>query len=389
MWRTPHTPHAEVPTLSLSKGGPRSTHASAPSAFWNLLRGNADHVGIAPQDEGGRVRFPGVSTAAAILILLAASPASAAEIVAHAETVVETKAVFGQVETRNIVPARARIGGTIQSISVTEGSEVTEGQVIAVVVDEKLALQREAAEAEVKALQSQLDNAATELDRAQRLLASGSAPQSRVDTARTQVEVFTNQLAAAESNRAVIEQQSREGEVLAPASGRVLSVPVTPGSVILAGEEIARVAGGGTFLRLSLPERHAAEIVEGGTVTVGERVISADTNGGAVTTRVGKLAKVYPEITAGRVQADVEVEGLGDYFVGERTLVWIPVAKRAAIMLPAKAVTTRHGVDTVRVMTDAGEIEVAVILGDTHGGEGEDRVEVLTGIHEGDRVVVP
>jgi RND family efflux transporter MFP subunit len=303
--------------------------------------------------------------------------------------VVETKAVFGQVESRNVVAARARIGGTIETITVDEGSEVEEGQVIAVVVDEKLALQRDAAEAAVKALQSQLDNAATELDRAQRLLQSGAAPQSRVDTARTQVEVFTNQLAAAESNRAVIDQQSREGEVLAPGSGRVLSVPVTPGSVILAGETIARIAGGGTYLRLSLPERHAAEIVEGDTVTVGERVLSPGTNDGAVTTREGRLAKVYPEIAEGRVQADVEVEGLSDYFVGERTLVWIPVGRRQTITLPLAAVTTRHGVDTVRVATENGELDVAVVLGETFAGDDGERVEILTGIREGDRVIVP
>ncbi len=335
-----------------------------------------------------RVRNPRV--AAAILFSLAAAfPASAAEIVAHAETVLETKAVFGQVETRNIVPARARIGGTIQSISVSEGSEVTEGQVIALVIDEKLALQRQAAEAEVKALQSQLDNASTELDRAQQLLSRGAAPQSRVDTARTQVEVFTNQLAAAESNRAVIEQQSREGEVLAPASGRVLTVPVTAGSVILAGEEVARITSGGTYLRLSLPERHAAEIVEGDSVAVGERMIASGSNPGAIATRQGHLAKVYPEIADGKVEADVEVEGLGDYFVGERTLVWIPVGKRSAIMLPVAAVITRHGVDTVRIATDAGEIDVAVVLGETLAGEGGDRVEILTGIRDGDRVVLP
>ncbi len=326
----------------------------------------------------------------ALALLIGVAPAAyAAEIVAHAETVVDTKAVFGQVESRNVVAARARIGGTIQSISVTEGSEVKEGQVLAVVVDEKLAIQRDAAESQVMALRSQLDNATTELDRAQQLLSRGVGPQSRVDTARTQVEVLTNQLAAAESNRAVIEQQSREGEVLAPASGRVLSVPVTPGSVVLAGDTIARVAGGGTFLRLSLPERHAAEIVAGNTVTVGERVISQGANGGPVATRVGKLAKVYPEIVGGRVQADVEVEGLETYFVGERTLVWIPVGKRSAIMLPVGAVTTRHGVDTVRVMTDAGEVDVAVILGETHTNDGGDRVEILTGIREGDRVIVP
>ncbi len=300
----------------------------------------------------------------------------------------ETKAVFGQVESRTIVGARARIGGTIRSISVTEGSEVQEGQVIAVVVDEKLALQRDAAEAQVKALQSQLDNATTDLDRAEQLLARGAAPQSRVDTARTQVEVYTNQLAAAESNRAVIEQQAREGDVLAPATGRVLSVPVTPGSVVLAGDEIARVAGGGTFLRLSLPERFAAEIVEGDTVKVGERVLSTG-SAAAITTREGRLAKVYPEITDGRVKADVVVEGLGSYFVGERTLVWLPVGRRQVIALPVAAVTTRHGVDTVKIVTDAGEIDVPVVLGETFSGANGGRVEILTGVHDGDRVVLP
>lgn len=325
----------------------------------------------------------------AMAALVAAGSAPAAEIVAESTTVVETKAVFGQVESRNVVPARARIGGTIRSIAVSEGSEVQEGEIIAVVVDEKLALQRDAAESQVKALQSQLDNATTDLQRAEQLFRSGTAPQSRVDAARTQVEVFSNQLAAAEASRAVIEQQSREGDVLAPATGRVLSVPVTPGSVILAGEEIARVAGGGTFLRLSLPERHAAEIVEGGAVTVGERAVSTGDGATAITTRQGKLVKVYPEIRDGRVEADVEVEGLSGYFVGERTLVWIPVGKRDAIVLPASAVTTRHGVDTVRIMLDGGALDVPVVLGETFAGDNGTRVEILTGIHEGDRIVLP
>jgi multidrug efflux pump subunit AcrA (membrane-fusion protein) len=89
----------------------------------------------------------------AILATLQAAPSvRAAEIVAQSTVVVERKAVFGQVESRNIVPARARIGGTVQSIAVSEGSEVKEGDVIAVVVDDKLALQLDSAEAQVKAL---------------------------------------------------------------------------------------------------------------------------------------------------------------------------------------------------------------------------------------------
>ncbi len=323
-----------------------------------------------------------------VALLGSAMPVMGAELVALPETVVETKAVFGQVRSRNVVPARARIGGTVRSVAVEEGSQVEEGQVIAVVVDDKIALQLDAAEAEVDALRSQLDNAQTELTRAEQLLERGVAPQSRVDQARTQVEIYTNQLAAAEAGRAVVEQQAHEGEVVAPASGRVLSVPVTPGSVMLGGEEVARIAGGGYFLRLSLPERHAAEIAEGDAVTVGERVLSAG-GGETSVTRAGRLVKVYPEIDDGRVEADVEVEGLGDYYVGERTLVWIPVGRREAIVLPRAAVITRHGIDTVRIATEAGETDVAVVLGESVAGADGERVEVLTGVREGDRIVLP
>ena len=332
----------------------------------------------------------GLAFAAALAAQATAS--AAAEIVVALETVLETKAVFGQVESRNVVPARARIGGTIRSIAVEEGSEVQEGEVIAIVVDDKIALQLDAADAEVDALRSQLENAETELTRAEQLLSRGVAPQSRVDQARTQVDVYTNQLVAAEANRSVVLQQSREGEVLAPASGRVLSVPVTPGTVVLPGEALARIAGGGYFLRLSLPERHAAEIREGDTVVVGERMLSG-AGAAAMTTRDGRLAKIYPEIAEGRVEADVEVAGLGDYFVGERTLVWIPVGRRQVIALPSAALTTRHGIDIVRIATDAGEMEVAVIVGETLIGDGNGdngaRVEILTGLKEGDRVVLP
>jgi len=323
---------------------------------------------------------------------LAAQPmsrASAAEFTVQPQTVPETKAVYGQVESRDVVSARARIGGTIQEISVDEGSQVTEGEKIAVIVDDKLAIERDAADAKMKALSSQLANARTELERAQQLRTRGTGTQARLDQAQTQVEVLTNQLAAAEADRAVIDQRAREGEVLAPASGRVLDVPVTPGSVILAGEEIARIAGGGYFLRLSLPERHAAEIVEGDTVKVGRRLLAAGEAKEGENVATGRLVKVYPEISAGKVEADVELTGLGDYFVGERTLVWIPVGKREVLAVPPDAVITRHGIDYVRLETEDGPIEIAVILGETFEGEEGERVEILSGLRAGDKVLVP
>lgn len=326
----------------------------------------------------------------AILALFLALPghAGAAEFLVRATTVPDMKAVFGQVESRIVVPARVRIGGTVRELSVGQGDEVKEGDTIAVIVDDKLALQLDAARARIDALGSQLDNARLQLDRAQQLRASGSGTQASLDQAKMQFEVAANQVAAAKAERTVIEQSAREGTVVAPATGRVLTVPVTPGSVVLPGEEIARIAPGPYYLRLSLPERHAAEIVEGADVVVGARGLTQASDRTAPAHR-GRIVKVYPEIVDGRVIADVEVAGIGDYFVNERTLVSIPVGKRSVLAVPPEAVRTLHGIDYVRLADGSGEADVAVIPGERFEDGGAPRIEILTGLHDGDRIVLP
>jgi RND family efflux transporter MFP subunit len=299
----------------------------------------------------------------------------------------DLKAVFGQVESRDVIPARARIGGTIVSLAVEEGSSVKAGDVVAVVVDDKLALQLAAVDARIKSLKVEQANARTELDRATKLLQSGVVPKNRVDQLQTQYEVLTNQIVATEADRSVLQQQQTEGSVIAPAPGRVLTVPVTKGSVIMPGEAVARIAGGGYFLRLSLPERHAAHIRNGDEVIVGSRGMTE--LGQTAPTGTGKVAKVYPEIEGGRVLADVDVEGLGDFFVGERTRVWIPVATRKVVSVPAAAVTTRFGVDYVRIAGSSGEIDVPVIIGAQFDDGGMASVEILSGLADGDKVITP
>lgn len=295
-------------------------------------------------------------------------------------TVTEWKAVYGEVETVNIVPARARISGTVVDVRGTEGQEVRKGAVVASIEDEKLALQLRAAGARVAALNSQMTNAQTELTRAQDLLRTGATAQARVDAAKVQLDVLTSQLTAAVADKAVIEQSAREGDVLSPADGRVLTVPVTAGSVIMAGEPVARVASGRYYLRLSLPERHAAEISEGATVVIGGR-------SNAEQPRQGRIAKVYPEIQNGRVIADVEVSDIGNYFINERTLVSIPVGRRTILAVPPQAIRTVHGIDYVTLKSLQGTLEVAVVTGERVEIDGKEMIEVLTGLSAQDEVV--
>ncbi|EYD76685.1 multidrug/cation efflux pump, membrane fusion protein (MFP) family [Rubellimicrobium mesophilum DSM 19309] len=258
---------------------------------------------------------------------------------------------------------------------VSESDAVTAGQRIAVVRDDKIGFQISALDAQLKALQAQLDNAEAELARGETLVDQGVATTQRLDQLRTQADVARNQIASTEAQRQLAMEQDAEGEVLAPLDGRVLGVPVTRGAVVLAGETVATLGGGGFFLRLAIPERHAALLREGATLAV-------ETGPGSVE---GRLAKVYPQVENGRVVADVEVDGLPTDFVDARLLVRVPVGSREALMIPAEAVATRSGLDFVTVTGPEGEVQRTVVLGERDG----DRVEVLTGLAAGEEVVTP
>jgi RND family efflux transporter MFP subunit len=280
--------------------------------------------------------------------------------------VTEWKAVYGRIEARDRVPARARIGGTLVALEVTEGDQVTAGQALARIVDEKLNFQLGAIDAQLQSLNSQLENAEAELTRGEELLARGVTTVQRLDALRTQVEVLTGQIEATTANRRVIEQQAAEGTVLAPAAGRVLDVPVTKGAVLMPGEAVATVGGGGFFLRLAIPERHATALQVGADIQIE----------GAT----GTLVRVYPQIENGRVIADVEVAGLPDTFVDARVLVRIPVGERMALVIPQDKLITRQGLDFVAVLQGGAPILKTVVPGVAQDG----MVEILTGLNAGD-----
>ena len=171
--------------------------------------------------------------------------------------VADEKAVFATVESANVVPARARIGGTVVELAVKEGDSVKQGQIVATVGDEKLALQMKSLDAQISGLEAQFAQAQTDLTRAEDLFSRGTIPKTNLDQARTAFNVASNTLKARTAERSVIQQQVTEGKVLAPTAGRVLKVPVTTGTVILPGETVATVAEQHFILRLRVPERHA------------------------------------------------------------------------------------------------------------------------------------
>ncbi|MDX2159621.1 MAG: efflux RND transporter periplasmic adaptor subunit [Hyphomicrobiaceae bacterium] len=300
----------------------------------------------------------------------------------------DLKQVFATVRSKDRIEARVRTPGTVISLKVDEGDEVTPGQLVATVVDPKIALRVKAVEAQIVGLESRVATARLDYERAEQLRQRGVTPQARVDQLKTALDVAVNELTSARAERQVVEEQATEGRVLAPAAGRVLRVPVTEGSVVLAGESIATIAANEYLLRLELPERHARFLQKGDPVKVGPRGLAQGTG----TVGEGRIAQVYPELDSGRVVADAEVKGLGGYFVGERTLVWISAGKRRTFVVPAAFIVARFGLDYVRVQGGKGQppTDVVVQTGASvplpSGGTGR---EILAGVRPGDMLIRP
>ncbi|WP_244618717.1 efflux RND transporter periplasmic adaptor subunit [Rhizobium sp. 18065] len=305
--------------------------------------------------------------------------AHAGELLLKPTSVAEMKAVYGQVEARDSVLARARIGGTVTELKVTEGDLVKAGDVVAVVKDDKLSFQIRAVEAQLLGLDASLKNALLEVERAERLIKSGATTSQRLDQLRTEVDVIRNQIAAAQAQRLVAVAQSQEGDVLAPTAGRVLKVPVTRDAVVLPGEVIVNIGGGGFFLQLAIPERHALSLKQGAAI----RIDAGDE------LREGQLVKIYPQIESGRVIADVEVKDISTEFVNARVLVEVPVGERLALLIPSNAVETRSGLDFVTVIQAQKPVERVVVTGETSRVDGVSSVEILSGLSAGDVVVIP
>jgi len=325
-----------------------------------------------------------------VLVVLAGFAAAAT---AHADApfrvqrtgLTDEKAVFATVESPFVVPARTRIGGTVASLSVRPGDAVTQGQVIAVVADDKLLLQVHSLDAQIAGLESQLAQAQADQNRAETLFRQGAGPRTTLEQARTAVDVATSGLRSRTAERAVAQQTLDEGQVLAPVAGRIITVPLTPGSVVLNGDMIATVAQEPFILRLRVPERHAVSL------KVGDAVLIDAGQLGAAQSTSGIITLIYPQIAEGRVIADVRVDQLGTYFVADRIRVWIAAGSRPGYVVPEPFLRTRFGLDYVlRRLPDGSTAETPVQRGEPRPAPDlPDGIELLSGVQAGDVLVQP
>ena len=296
------------------------------------------------------------------------------------QTVADLKPAPATLTTRDMADARARIPGVLVRLLVKDGDRVRQGQLIAMVKDDRLALQTDAYDAQVSAAAAQAAAAEAELGRTRDLFSHGVYAQARLDQAEAQSKSANGALAAARAQRAASAEQGAQGAVLAPASGRVLTADVPAGSVVTPGQSIARITAGPVVVRIELPEADARALKVGDLVQ-----LAAEDLRGAVSQ--GVIAQIHPDVTAGQVAADVAAPGLPQDLVGQSVRAQIRLGQRQALVIPRRYVATRFGVDYVSIVrADGTASEIPV---QTTAGPAADQAEILSGLRAGDILTPP
>lgn len=311
----------------------------------------------------------------------AAAHAAAGERLVVSEVLVtDLKPVDAIVTTADLGEARARIGGSVARLLVTENDHVRKGQLLAVVSDPRIDLETRALAAQAAAASAEAQRTGANLSRVRTLYERGIYAKARLDDADAADKSAKANLAAALAQRSASAELSSQGAILSPGDGRVITARIPAGTVVAAGQTVVTVATGAPVLRLEIPEREAAALHLGGKVSV------LDENGRPAAA-TGVVRKIYPAVSGGRVVADIDWPAASDAAIGRRVTVSVELGQRRAIVVPPQYVVTRFGLDYVRLLGPGGAAAETPVQTAAHAAGAP--AEVLSGLQVGDVIVGP
>ena len=287
----------------------------------------------------------------------------------------------GTVEALDQYPAGFRDGGRVVSVAVDVGDELRAGDEIARVDAARTEAGLRAAQASLDATSAALAQAEQARARARSLLERGSGTQARLDQA---TEAYLTARAAREQAEAQLATARRAVEdtvLTADRDAIVIARSAEPGQVVGAGQTIVTLASlAGREAVFLTPDDPRLETALGSDVLI--RPLEGETR---ITVPVTEVAPVVAE--TGTVTAKAEITGAAarDFTIGEPVLGELRLVDTPVISVPWSALTATAGQPAVWVLPDGAErvrlapVEISAFT--------RDKVEITSGLSEGDRVV--
>jgi len=321
---------------------------------------------------GGKVE-PGVTP------LPSASTGDAATAAVVEEEIADVVDWPGTVTARVTADVAPTVQARVLEVRVQAGSAVRRGDIIATLDDRDLAARTQQGGAALAAAEAQAQQAEADLRRARLLFQKQAFTQQDLDAAEARAKTARAQ--AAQARDALTEARVRLGETLvrAPFDGVVATRLVDPGDTAGPGQPVA-VLQDPSALRVE------ADLAEGcaAALAIGlELPVLVGTPPVEMRARLDELAPVAdPRSRTRRVKATL----LGDGTLRPGAFVALRLAcgSHRGLLVPAAAVWRSGQLETVRIVVDGAPRLRSIRTGKAVG----DRVEVLSGLHAGDQVLL-
>lgn len=312
-------------------------------------------------------------------------PTIVARVVASGE-----QSVFdGVVEAVRQTTIAAQVAGAIVQLDVKVGDRVKAGQVL-LRIDARAADQAAvASEAQVQAARASLDVAKADLARQQQLFQKNYISPAALERAEAQFKATEAQVNAQLAQAGAARTQTGFHIVRAPYAGVVAEVPVTLGDMAMPGRTLVTIYDP-TALRVTaaVPQTVLSNLPAASTPAAKAELPGLPA---AAQWPTPIRTQVLPTVDAGTHTAQVRLDlppELAGVTPGMFARVWIGGKRTAAadrIWVPASAVVRRSELTALYVLGSNNQpLLRQVRLGRTEG----DKVEVLSGLSDGERVVI-
>ncbi|HEY7384906.1 MAG TPA: efflux RND transporter periplasmic adaptor subunit [Beijerinckiaceae bacterium] len=274
-----------------------------------------------------------------------------------------------------------RVAGKIARRLVSAGDRIKAGQALATLDDADLRLQREQAEAEIRAAGASLAQAEAELGRIATLRKAGWSTVTGYDRQKAATEEARGRLVRAERALALAQNALSYAALVADADGVVTATQIEPGQVVAAGQPAVRLARTDEKEAVVAIPEALVEQLRSGTASVS---LWADA-GTRYAARLRELSPSADPVTR-TYQARYALLGAGDEVqLGMTAAVTVGAPGGARVArLPLSALYNQGNGPSVWVVSEGGALALKPV---TIAALETREVLVAEGIDDGDQVV--
>lgn len=307
--------------------------------------------------------------------------------------VADTIEVVGTVRARTSAVVSSRIPGTVSVLHVREGDRVRKGQVLAQLDAQENQATAAGAFAGIDEARRGLDEALshkkladTTFERYHNLFNEQAVTRQEFDTRQTEKELAAQGVARAEARLRQAQEGSRAAatiagytRIIAPISGVITAKQADLGASVFPSQPLLTIEDDGSYqLELAVPESLATKIRPGTSVNVTIDVINSAFS--------AKIAEIVPSAdNASRTftaKVSLGQKGLKSGMFGRATINLGTSAN--GLLIPAQAVVERGSLTSVWVVGKDGLAGMRLVK---TGKKVGDRVEILSGLTDGERLV--